>query len=53
MFFNEASLREDIVKVFGPAGAHIDVFDSLVKERDRLSRQRCPECHYIMVPESK
>ncbi len=29
--FDEKSLREDIIKTWGPAGAHIDVFDRLCK----------------------
>jgi hypothetical protein len=29
--FNEDSLRADIVATWGPAGAHVDVFDHLVR----------------------
>ncbi len=28
--FNEQSLRADIIKTWGPAGAHIDVYDRLL-----------------------
>ena len=28
--FNEQALREEIVRTWGPAGAHVDVFDMLV-----------------------
>jgi hypothetical protein len=34
--FNEASLRFDISRHWGEYGAHIEVFDMLVAERDRL-----------------
>jgi hypothetical protein len=37
--FNELALRDEIVRVWGPAGAHIDVYDMLLKkagERDIL-----------------
>jgi hypothetical protein len=36
--FDEEALREDIVKVWGEYGAHVEVFDFLVKkakERDQ------------------
>ena len=29
--FNENSLREEIIRVWGPAGAHVDVFDTMLK----------------------
>jgi hypothetical protein len=30
--FNEQALRDEIVRVWGPAGAHIDVYDMLLKK---------------------
>ncbi len=29
--FDEQSLRADIIKTWGPAGAHVDVFDMMLK----------------------
>jgi hypothetical protein len=34
--FTEQTLREDIVRRWGPAGAHVDCFDSLTAEITRL-----------------
>ena len=30
--FNEESLRSDIVEKWGPAGAHVDVFDTILSK---------------------
>jgi hypothetical protein len=30
--FNEDTLREEIIRVWGPAGAHIDVYDALLNK---------------------
>lgn len=38
--FDEQALRTDIVEKWGPAGAHVDVFDSLVSARQILSDQK-------------
>jgi hypothetical protein len=41
--FNEKTLRKDIVKQFGPAGAHIEIFDALERKLksadDRIKMQ--------------
>jgi len=34
--FNEKSLRDAIVEKWGPAGAHIDVFDEMLTDRKRM-----------------
>lgn len=34
--FDEKKLREEIVKVWGPAGAHVDVFDTLILRRETM-----------------
>lgn len=34
--FSEQSLRISIIKTWGPAGAHIDVFDTLLRQNDRF-----------------
>lgn len=34
--FNEDKLREEIVQKWGPAGAHVEVFDMLRQDRDKL-----------------
>lgn len=36
LVFDESLLRMQIVGVWGAHGAHIDVYDSLVRERDLL-----------------
>lgn len=38
--FNEDTLRVAIVSVWGPAGAHVDVYDHVV----RLAKKVCPHC---------
>lgn len=38
--FNEDSLRADIVDKWGPAGAHVDVFDHLLGMVTALKEQR-------------
>ncbi len=35
--FDEHKSREHIIGVWGPAGAHIDVFDHMLNEIERLS----------------
>ena len=32
-FFNEDSLKDEILKIWGPAGAHIDVYRELLKRK--------------------
>ncbi len=34
--FNEKNLQTDIASMWGENGAHIEVFDSMVKEIERL-----------------
>lgn len=34
--FNEKTLRNEIINIWGPAGAHIDVFDSMINELEKL-----------------
>ena len=36
VMFNEDSLRSDIVDKWGPAGAHVDVFDELLRRYNEL-----------------
>lgn len=38
--FNEESLRRDIIDRWGPAGAHVDVLDTLIASRQILSDQK-------------
>lgn len=39
--FNEEALRAEIIRTWGPAGAHVEVFDALVREGERMrERQR-------------
>lgn len=33
---NEATLLQEIERIWGPAGAHADILRSLINERDRL-----------------
>jgi len=37
--FNEQSLRQAISDKWGEAGVHIDVYDSLLKEIERLGKE--------------
>jgi hypothetical protein len=34
--FDEARMRADLVRWFGPAGAHVDLWDTIVRENNRL-----------------
>lgn len=38
--FDEQTLRRDIVSIWGPSGAHVDLFDWLVSSRQILSDQK-------------
>lgn len=38
--FNEQSLRQCIVNTWGPAGAHVDVFDALLSRIGELEAER-------------
>ena len=40
MRFDEHSLRAAIVERWGPAGAHVDVFDHILAEVERLTAER-------------
>lgn len=40
MRFDEHSLRAAIVERWGPAGAHVDVFDHILAEVSRLTAER-------------
>ena len=40
MSFDEQSLRRDIAETWGEHGAHIDVFDALVKSRAAVIDQK-------------
>jgi transposase len=39
MMFNEDSLRDDIQKVWGEHGAHVEVFDFMLDRIAKLERQ--------------
>ena len=40
MSFDEQSLRRDIAETWGEHGAHVDVFDALVKSRAAVTDQK-------------
>ena len=37
--FTEDTLREDIIKTWGPAGAHVVIFDSMIAEIETLRKE--------------
>jgi len=39
MHFNEEDLRNEIIQMWGEYGAHIEVFDEIVRERDYFAEQ--------------
>jgi len=57
--FNEEKLREDIIKTWGPAGAHIEVFDMMrvctecrggcPDKEHPVARRMCQECYDNIV----
>ena len=46
MEFNLKSVRDDIIKTFGPAGAHIEVFDHFLQKALAHARHT-RDCEYI------
>lgn len=47
--FNQQTLRQEIVRVWGPAGAHLEVFDAILSSlRDATAQKDWDECQMCL-----